>query len=327
VVFNSGTTALHSALVAYGIGQGDEVIVPSFTFIATSNAVLLAGAKPVFVDIDEENYGLDPEDIRKKITPKTKAIIPVHYGGGVCKIDEIQKIAKEYNLLLIEDAAESFGSARNGKKVGTFGDAAMFSFCQTKVFTTGEGGCIVTDDEILSEKIRLIRGHGRKETVNFCITGEYMDYIALGSNYRMPDMIAALGLSQIKKLDRLIKIRREKAAKFNELLAGIEGIIIPQVPSDVFHTFQEYPIRIKEGAKTRDALKEYLAQKGIGTRISFYPIHWTPFYKSLGYDLKLEKTELLYSQALTIPLYPSLTDEEMEFIAQEIRNFFQKNEQ
>jgi dTDP-4-amino-4,6-dideoxygalactose transaminase len=327
VVFNSGTTALHSALVAYGIGQGDEVIVPSFTFIATSNAVLLAGARPIFVDIDEENYGLDPEDIRKKITPKTKAIIPVHYGGGVCKIDEIQKIAKEHNLLLIEDAAESFGSARNGKKVGTFGDAAMFSFCQTKVFTTGEGGCIVTDDEVLSEKIRLIRGHGRKETVNFCITGEYMDYIALGSNYRMPDMIAALGLSQIKKLDGLIKIRREKAAKFNELLAGIQGIIIPQVPSDVFHTFQEYPIRIKSGAKARDALKEYLAQKGIGTRISFYPIHWTPFYKSLGYDMKLEKTELLYSQALTIPLYPSLTDEEMEFIAQEIRNFFQKNEQ
>ena len=327
VTFNSGTSALHATLIAYDIKPGDEIIVPAFTFIATSNVPLFVGAKPVFADIEGENYGLDPEDVKRKITSRTKAIIPVHYGGGVCRIEELRKIAEENNLLLIEDAAESFGAERNGQKVGTFGDAAMFSFCQTKVFTTGEGGCIVTDNEGIYEKLKLLRSHGRKETVNFCINGEYMDYVALGYNFRMPDMIAALGTSQIKKLDKLIEIRRSKAKYMTELLSDVKEIIIPAVPSEVFHIFQEYPIRIKAGAKKRDALKDYLAQKGIGTRISFYPIHWTPFYKNkLGYNIKLENTEKLYSEALTLPLYPSLKEEEINFIAQEIKNFFKNNE-
>ncbi len=161
VAFNSGTSALHAALLAYGIGEGDEVIVPSFTFIATANAPLFVGAKPVFADIEEKTFGLDLEDVLRKITPRTKAIIPVHYGGGACRVEELSEIAREHNLLLIEDAAESLGATVGGKKVGRFGNCAILSFCANKVITTGEGGAAVTDSAETAEKLRLIRSHGR----------------------------------------------------------------------------------------------------------------------------------------------------------------------
>ncbi|MDO8435951.1 MAG: DegT/DnrJ/EryC1/StrS family aminotransferase [bacterium] len=321
--FNSGTSALHSALLAYGIKKDDEVIVPSFTFIATANAVLMVGAKPVFADIEEETYGLDPEDVRKKITSKTKAIIPVHYGGYACKIQKLKELAKEHNLLLIEDTAESFGAKENGKLAGTFGDSAMFSLCQTKVFTTGEGGFMVTDSKDIYEKLKLLRSHGRLETADYFTSGEFMDYVALGYNFRMPDIIAALGISQLKKVDKLIELRREHAKYLTENLSGIDEIIIPKVPENIFHVYQEYPIKIKAGKEARDALKKYLAERGIGTRISFPPIHFTHFYKNvLGYNDKLEVTEKISSQALTLPLYPSLTKGEMDYMAKEIKNFY-----
>ncbi len=325
VAFNSGTSALHAVLIAHGIGEGDEVIVPSFTFIATANAVLMVKAKPVFADIEEERYGLDPKDVKKKITSKTKAIIPVHYGGCPAKIGELKEIAKENSLWLIEEAAESFGAKEDGKLVGTFGDSAMFSLCQTKVFTTGEGGFMVTDSRDIFEKLKLLRSHGRAETSDYFTSGEFMDYVCLGYNFRMPDIIAALGISQLKKVDRLISLRRSSAEYMTEILSGIKEIIIPSFPSNIFHVFQEYYIRIKSGQKTRDALKKYLAEKGIGTRISFPPIHKSKFYKEvLGYNDKLDKTEEISSCALTLPLYPSLTKEEMDYMANEIKIFFKK---
>ncbi len=325
VAFNSGTSALHAVLIAHGIREGDEVIVPSFTFIATANAVLMVGAKPIFADIEEERYGLDPKDVKKKITSKTKAIIPVHYGGCPAKIGELKEIAKENSLWLIEDAAESFGAKEDGKLVGTFGDSAMFSLCQTKVFTTGEGGFMVTDSRDIFEKLKLLRSHGRAETSDYFTSGEFMDYVCLGYNFRMPDIIAALGISQLKKVDRLISLRRSSAEYMTEILSGIKEIIIPSFPSNIFHVFQEYYIRIKSGQKTRDALKKYLAEKGIGTRISFPPIHKSKFYKEvLGYNDKLDKTEEISSCALTLPLYPSLTKEEMDYMANEIKIFFKK---
>lgn len=312
VVFNSGTSALHALLIAYGLGLGDEIIVPSFSFIATANAPLFVGAKPVFADIEDITYGLDPKDVEKKITDKTKAIIPMHYAGAACrKIKELQSLAKKYKLLLIEDAAESFGAKLDGKKVGTFGDAAMFSFCQTKVFTTGEGGCIVTDSQDISEKLKLIRSHGRTEN---------KEYISLGYNFRMPDCLAALGISQLKKVIKLIKTRRGKAEYYNKILSAIKQIIISNFPSNLYHVYQEYHIR----AKSRDGLKNYLAKKGIGTRISFPPIHKSYFYqKVLNYRDKLENTEKIASQNLTLPLYPDLTKKEMDYIAKEIKNFYQ----
>ncbi|MFQ5888372.1 MAG: DegT/DnrJ/EryC1/StrS family aminotransferase [Candidatus Hydrothermarchaeales archaeon] len=324
VVFNSGTSALHAILLAYEIGQGDEVIVPSFTFIATANAPLFVGAKPVFADIEETNYGLDPDSVMRKITPKTKAIIPVHYGGCPCLIKELKEIAEEHNLILIEDAAESFGAKRNGKKVGTFGDSAMFSLCQTKVFTTGEGGFIVTDSQDICERLKLIRSHGRAETTDYFSSVEYMDYVTLGYNFRMPDIIAALGISQLKKVDRLIEMRRNNSKYMTKAVSGIKDITIPEFPEEVFHVYQEYAIRVKAGEKARDSLRAHLTRRGIMTRVSFYPVHLTHFYKNvLGYEnTSLDVTENVSSQALTLPMYPSITKDEMDYIAQEIHNFF-----
>lgn len=326
VAFNSGTSALHAVLLAYGIGQGDEVIVPSFTFIATANAPLFVGAKPVFADIEERTFGLDPHDVISKITPRTKAIIPVHYGGCPCLITELKEIAEEHDLILIEDAAESFGAKRNGNQVGTFGDSAMFSLCQTKVFTTGEGGFIVTDSQDIYEKLKLIRSHGRTETADYLPSAEYMDYVTLGYNFRMPDIIAALGISQIKKVDMLIEMRRNNSKYMTKALSGIKGIAIPEFPKEVFHVYQEYAIRIKAGGKTRDSLKAHLANRGIMTRVSFYPVHLTHFYKNI---LRYENTSLavtgkVSSQALTLPMYPSITKKEMDYIAEEIHNFFKE---
>ncbi|MFC1869957.1 DegT/DnrJ/EryC1/StrS family aminotransferase [Chloroflexota bacterium] len=327
VVFNSGTSALHAMLLAHGIGRGDEVIVPSFTFIATANAPLFVGATPVFADIEETTYGLNPDNVRHKITSKTKAIIPVHYGGCPCLITELKEIAEEHNLVLIEDAAESFGAKRNGRKVGIFGDSAIFSLCQTKVFTTGEGGFVVTDSQDIYEKLKLIRSHGRADTANYFSTVEYMDYTTLGYNFRMPDILAALGISQLKKVDKLIKMRRDNAKYMTMALSGIKDIAIPKFAKEISHVYQEYAIRVKGGEKIRDSLRAHLTERGIMTKISFYPVHLTHYYKNiLGYDNRsLEVTERISSEALTLPMYPSLIEQEMDYIAQEIRYFFQRS--
>ncbi len=200
----------------------------------------------------------------------------------------------------------------------------MFSVCQTKVWTTGEGGWIVAKSSEGYEKVKLIRAHGRLETANYFLSGDYMNYITLGYNFRMPDPIAALGVSQIKKVDKLIKMRRDNSKYMTDILSGLDQIIIPKFPSNVYHVYQEYPIRIKKGKETRDSLKKYLLKKGVGTRVSFPPVHLTHFYrKVLGYNIKLDITEKISSQALTLPMYPSLTKEEMDYIAKEIKIFFQ----
>ncbi len=199
----------------------------------------------------------------------------------------------------------------------------MFSLCQTKVFTTGEGGFIVTDSQDIAEKLKLIRSHGRAETANYFSSAEYMDYVTLGYNFRMPDIVAALGISQLRKVDLLIEMRRKNSEYMTQALSGIEDIVLPEFPEEVFHVYQEYPIRVRAGAKMRDLLKAHLAGRGILTRVSFYPIHLTHFYKNvLKYEDKLDVTEKVSSRALTLPMYPSITKEEMDCIAQEIHNFF-----
>ncbi len=184
VAMNSGTSALHVVLAAHGVGEGDEVIVPSFTFIATANAPLFVGAKPVFAEIEDETYGLAPEDVEGEITPKTKAIIPIHYGGSPCHIEELKRIAQKHNLILVEDAAESLGAIVNGKKVGSFGDSAILSFCAPKVITMGEGGMILTNSRDIYEKVRLIYNHGRVEATDYFSSAEQMEYVTLGQHCR-----------------------------------------------------------------------------------------------------------------------------------------------
>ena len=323
IVFNSGTSALHAALLAYGIGPGDEVIVPAFTFIATANAPLFVGAKPVFADIEERTFGLDPEDVVGKITPRTKAIIPMHYGGCPCLIAELSEIARQHNLLLIEDAAESLGATVKGKKVGTLGDCAILSFCSNKVITTGEGGAVVTDSEEIYEGLKLTRSHGRAETANYFSSTEYMDYVALGYNFRMSDITAALGIAQLEKVDKIIEMRRKNAEMLSSKLSRISEIEVPNPAEGFFHVYQMYTIRVKDGQESRDALSAHLARKGVMTKVYFHPVHFTDFYRNkLGYNGKFPVTERLSEQVLTLPMYPSLTESEIDYIADGVTTFF-----
>lgn len=322
-VFNSGTSALHAALLAYGIGKGDEVIVPSFTFIATANAPLFVGAKPVFADIDEDTLGLDPKDIERKITPRTKAVIPIHYGGCPCRINLIKKICHKHRLILIEDAAEAFG-ARVGKKlVGTFSDAAMLSFCQNKIITTGEGGAIVTNSRTIYEKLRLIRSHGRSDKDNYFLSSVPLDYVDLGYNFRMSTILAALGRAQLTKVDKIISSRRRIASYLNKQLAEVKEIIaLPLAPKGYFHVYQLYSIRVKG---FRDQLMRYLAKKGIMGKIYFNPVHLSSFYrKKLKIKCRLPVTEKIAKETLTLPLYPGLTNRQIHYLVRSIKAFFKE---
>lgn len=323
---NSGTSALHAVLSAHGIGKGDEVIVPSFTFIATANAPLFVGAKPVFAEIEDETYGLDPEDVERRITPRTKAILPVHYGGSPCHIEELREIARKHNLLLIEDAAESLGAMVSGKKVGSFGDSCILSFCAPKVITTGEGGMVLTNSREVYDKVKLFCNQGRSETADYFSSTEQMEYVTLGYNFRMSTMTAALGIAQIKKIDNIIGMRRENVRYLNERLAAITDIRTPAVPHSYFHVYQLYTIRLIGKSGLRDKLMQYLLSQNIMAKVYFYPVHLTSFYrKEFKYrEGYLPITERVSSEVLTPPMYPTLTKEEMDYIAQSIENFFTK---
>ena len=320
--FNSGTSALHADLLAHNITTG-EVIVPSFTFISTANSVVLAGAKPIFAEIEEESYGLDLEDVKEKITIKTRAIMPVHYAGTPCKsIKALSEIAEDHNLLLIEDAAESLGSKIKDKIVGTFGHSAMFSFCQNKIITAGEGGIIVTDAKDIYQKLKLIRSHGRQENRNgYFSTTKDLDYIQVGYNYRLSTISAALALSQFKKINKIIKMRREKANYYHKKLSKFRDIKIPADLKDHYNIYQMYTIRLKDN-KSREKLQKYLEKAGIMTKVYFEPVHLKTFYRE-KFNYKegdLPKTEKISKKVLTLPLYPTLTTEDIDCIADNIEN-------
>ena len=291
VAFNSGTSALHALMLAYGIKGGDEVIVPSFSFIATSNCVLFVGAKPVFADIEDKYFGLDPQDVEKKITRKTKAIIAVHYGGSPCRITELRKLAKRKGLILIEDACESLGSKYLGQMVGSFGNSAVFSFCQNKIVTAGEGGMVTTNDKKLAD-------HGK-------VNGKF---VSLGYNWRMSNITAALALSQFSRIEQIIKKRIANAEHFTRKIFGE-----PFNERGTRNVYQLYTIRI---GKDRNKLQKLLTKNGIGNKIYFEPIHLTPYYKSLGYhEGSLPVTEQIAKEVITLPMFPGLTHKEMDYIA------------
>lgn len=324
VTFNSGTSAQHAALLAHGIKEGDEVIVPSFTFISTANSALFVGAKPVFADIEKETFGLDSNSVLENISSKTRAIMPVHYGGCPCKIQELREIADDYDLVLIEDAAEAFGAEIDGRKIGSFGDVSMLSFCQNKVITTGEGGALVTDSEEIYQKLKLLRSHGRADNSQYFSSTLAADYISLGYNFRMSSLTAALGVSQIQKIGEIIKMRRKRAFYFTDRLKKEVGdnVCFPEIPDSYFNVYQLYTIL----ADKRDDLKAYLASKGIMTKIYFSPVHTTHFYQNvLGYKCKLPATEELAESVLTLPMHPCLTFDEIDCIVNEIKNFYEED--
>ncbi len=325
LAFNSGTSALHSVLLAYGV-KGGEVIVPSFTFVATASAIVLAGGRPVFAEVEEQSFGLDPEDVKERITEKTKAILPVHYGGAPCKeIKALQEIAADRKLLLIEDAAESFGASVGREKVGSFGNAAMFSFCQSKAISTGEGGAVVTDDAEICDRMKLIGSHGRLEQGrDYFSTIDNMPYVQIGYNFRMPSMVAALGISQLAKMDKLIEMRRRNAAYLTKRLSPIDGLQPPVEIKGHRHIYQMYTVKLPE--KKRDALQQHLTAKGIMSKVYFEPVHLMKIYREMFNcrEGDLPRTEGLSKRVLTLPLYAGMRREELQYVINSIKGFLGK---
>ncbi|MDD1655585.1 MAG: DegT/DnrJ/EryC1/StrS family aminotransferase [Methanomicrobiales archaeon] len=320
VTFNSGTSALHAALAAHGIGSGDEVIVPSFTFVATANAPLFVGATPVFADIEEETFGLDPGDVQEKITDRTKALLPIHYAGCPCRIRELSEIAADHDLVLIEDAAEAFGAEVGGKKVGSYGDSAMLSFCQNKIITTGEGGAMVTDSPELAERLKLLRSHGREETGDYFSTCGAMDYVALGYNFRLPTMAAALGLSQLRRVESLIR-GRKKAADFYRkgIRKDVPECTVPDVPAGYRHVYQMFPVLCRD----RETLASCLEAEGIMTKVYFPPAHLTRFHHDVRGDRShLPVTEKVAREILSLPFHPGLPEADAEFVMAAMRRCY-----
>ncbi len=319
ITCNSGTSALHMVMLALGIGPGDQVIIPSFTFIATANAPLFVGATPVFADIEEGTFGLDPEDVRRRITDRTKVILPIYYAGCPCLVERLRDLAKYYKVLLVEDAAEAFGASIEGKKVGTFGDAAILSFCHNKVITTGEGGAVVTGNPDLYERCLRIRNHGRLGVVG--------DFESLGYNFRMSSLTAALGLAQLEDLDYIISSRQGIASAYKIGLGGLEELDLPEVPKGYSHVYQMYCIRVKKGL--RDSLASHLQGKGIGTLVYFPPVHLSQHFqrlgsRPLGYKDNLPVTERVSSETLALPVYPDLSQGELDYVIDSVRSFFAK---
>ena len=324
ITFNSGGSALFALMLAHKFKPGSEIIVPSFTFIGTAYAPLYVKAMPVFADVENETFGLDPDDVERKITSKTAGIMPIHYGGMPCKIRELKEIAQDYNLLLIEDAAESFGAKFSGKCVGTFGDSAIFSFCHNKIFTTGEGGCVITDDDRTYERLKLVQSYGRVLEGDYFLNPKNLDYVEIGHNFRLSTISAALGISQLKKVDTVIQMRRNNAEYLNESFREIDKIVIPEPPtSNYYSVYQMYTIRVLEGKQTRDSLMNFLSENGISSRIYFDPVHRYSVFKNIVQgNTSLPKTDELASQVLTLPLYPHMSKSELDYVVNNVKNFF-----
>ncbi len=310
---SNGTVALHLALVTLGIGEGDEVIVPSFTYIASVSTISLTGATPVFVDSLEDTWQVDPEQVRKRITPKTKALMVVHLYGHPCDMDALTRIAKENNLFLIEDCAEAFGSKYKGKHVGTFGDISTFSFYGNKTITTGEGGMVMTNDETLFDRAYHLRMHG---------LAKYREYWhdVLGFNYRMTNICAAIGLAQLEKADEKIAKKRKLAELYNSKLKSLP-VKTHTEHNDVFHTYWMYSIRVAN-PEERDELRDHLKNELIETRPTFYPVHTMPMF-SAKYQ-KLPVAESLGWTGINLPSWPDLTEAQIDEIVKSIAGFYKK---
>lgn len=309
VAVNSGTAALHAALLARGIGSGDEVITTPFSFVATANSVLFTGAKPVFADIREDTFNIDPQSIVEKITPKTKAIIPVHLYGQSADMKAIMDIAQDKKLIIIEDACQAHGATFEGKSVGSFGEGT-FSFYPTKNMTTSEGGIITTNDKEVYEKARMIRSHGSKQ--------RYLHEM-LGFNLRMTDIAAAIGLVQLGKINDFNRARINNAQYLTKSLQKIKGLILPHVDKRCSHVFHQYTVRIR-GDISRDEVVSSLNKVDIGTGIYYpLPIHKQPYYKELGYNDSMPIAESASKEVISLPVHPSLSKLDLDTISGKLR--------
>lgn len=321
VAVSNGTAALHAACLAAGIKEGDEVITTPITFAASANCVLYCGAKPVFADIEPDTYNIDPTKIEEKITSKTKAIIAVHFTGQPCKMDEIHEIAKKHNLFVIEDAAHALGAEYKGKKIGSISDMTTFSFHPVKHITTGEGGMVTTNSKELYDRLVLFRSHGITRDERFLEKNEggwYYEQLDLGYNYRITDIQCALGISQMKKLDRFVERRREIAKRYNEAFSDVKGIQIPKQEADCHNSWHLYVIQVLD--RDRKEVFDTLRSKNIGVNVHYIPVYKHPYYQKNGYErVCCKNAEQYYANAISIPMYPLLSKEEQEYVIETIK--------
>jgi UDP-4-amino-4,6-dideoxy-N-acetyl-beta-L-altrosamine transaminase len=331
VAISNGTAALHAACFVAGIKEGDEVITTPITFAASANCVLYMGAKPVFADIDPRTYNIDPDEIRSKVTERTKAIIPVHFTGQPCDMDEILKIAQEYNLIVIQDGAHAIGAEYKGKKIGSIGDMTTFSFHPVKHITTGEGGAITTNNEELYKKLILFRTHGITRDKDVLLKDEgswYYEQQCLGYNYRITDIQAALGISQLDKLEGFLALRREYVKRYNEAFSAVNEIDLPYQLEDTNSAWHLYIIKLKLerlGCGRRQVFDE-LKERGIGVNVHYIPVYYHPYYRQLGYNKGLcPRAEELYERIITLPLFPKMEREDIEYVISNVKEVIQNH--
>ncbi|MBJ8028761.1 UDP-4-amino-4,6-dideoxy-N-acetyl-beta-L-altrosamine transaminase [Bacillus pseudomycoides] len=333
VAFSSGTAALHGACFAAGISNDDEVITTSMTFAASSNCVLYQGGVPVFTDIKSDTYNIDPNLIKDKITNKTKAIIPVHFTGQPVELEKISKIAQEYNLTVIEDAAHALGSTYKKKKIGSISDMTMFSFHPVKHITTGEGGIITTNNEDYYQKLLQFRTHGITRNPNNLTENHgpwYYEMQFLGYNYRMTDIQAALGLSQLQKLDSFIAKRKQYVSMYNMALKDLPEVILPKQLDHVDSSWHLYIIQLNLPMLKvdRKEIFQALQQENIGVNVHYIPIHLQPYYQKLGYQKGIcPNAEKLYESIITLPLFSEMSEQDANDVIQAVKkviNFYKK---
>ena len=322
VAVSSGTAALHAACAVAGISNGDEAITTPITFVATANAVVYCGGKPVFADIREDTLNIDPAEIRKNLSSNTKAILPVDFAGHPADLDEIRAIAEEKRLIVIEDACHALGAEYKGHKIGSLADMTIFSFHPVKHITTGEGGMILTNSEDFYEKLKIFRYHGIIRD-NLGEGSWYYEINSPGHNFRITDFQCALGISQLKKLERFIERRREIAAKYNEAFAGLKEIIIPTEEEDVRAVYHIYVIQLRlETLKVgRREVFEALRAENIGVNVHYMPLHLHPFYQNaFGYRKgDYPKAERYYERVITLPIFPKMSNEDVEDVIEAVR--------
>jgi perosamine synthetase len=306
IAVNNGTAALHAALLAAEIGPGDEVIVPAFSFFATASAVSMTGAKPVFVDVHEETFNIDPQKVEDHITSKTKAVIGVHLFGQPFDVPGIQQVCESHNLTLVEDAAQAHGATWNGEKTGGFGQFGCFSFYATKNMTTGEGGMVTTSEKVFADRLRLIINHGQSE--------KYL-HTRIGYNYRLTDIGAAIGIVQLKKLEKFNN-RRRKNAEYFDTHIKVKGLLTPVVSPGMHHVYHQYVIRMTdEFPMNRPDFIEYLKVKGIGSAVHYpVPLHHQPVYAVANEPDSCPISTSLASSVLSIPVHPLLDQKELAYI-------------
>ena len=322
---SNGTAALHLSLKALGIGKGSEVIIPDITFVATASSVLLTGATPVLADVDED-LNISIPSIKKSITPRTKAIIPVHFAGKSCKINEITSIARKNRISIIEDCAHAIGSRVNGKHVGTFGQTGCFSFYPTKNFTTIEGGMVVTNSKNIADFVHYARNHGITKTLaSRFSSGKPWDYDVKNSgyNYRLDEIRASLGINQIKRVKKMNLLRKKAADYYNKKLEDIEGVIVPGKSIGVEHVHHLYVIRItRKYGITRDMLFQKLLKIGIRTSVHYKPLHMFTIFKKMAKIIdSLSNSVHVYSQILSLPLYPSISKKQQDLVINNIKKY------